>query len=223
MKSQDSSAKSLKTDETLDLLKSRQTEDTVFIIGGGPSVKTLIPNVSILNDRDVICCNNAYKLFPDALCTHFADRAWLQWHIQPEHDLFNNFSGVITSCAPLRRQNLLADKVCYFDKVQERIKFSLNENALSGRNAGHQAVNLAYHIGYRQIVLIGFDMNVNVDKTHWHDDHKRTTNKEVFVNNFIPDFNEMNKHREQLGLKIFNLNRQSGLRCFPFADLDDFI
>jgi uncharacterized Rossmann fold enzyme len=41
--------------------------DIVFIIGGGPSLKETLPDLSVLNNKNLIVTNNAYKLYPNAI------------------------------------------------------------------------------------------------------------------------------------------------------------
>ena len=81
------------------LIENEKTEDTVFIIGGGPSVSKYLPDPRVLDDHDVICTNNAYKLFPDAMLLHYADRVWWTWHTQSKHDVENAFKGNISSAS----------------------------------------------------------------------------------------------------------------------------
>src|SRR3990172_3484431 len=60
----------------LESIKKRKTGDQVFIIGGGPSLKKYLPNPRILDGKDIICCNNGFELFPNALATAFMDVPW---------------------------------------------------------------------------------------------------------------------------------------------------
>ena len=214
--------------ELIDIIKStRKTEDTVFIIGGGPSVQTLLPDKSVLFDHDVICCNNAYKLFPDAMITHFADKVWWQWHNSDKHQFLDKFHGYITTAASIQKpQWSTTPQVTVFDKTENNHKkggLSLKPNNLCGGNAGHQAINIAFHLGYKQVVLIGFDLNKDRNNTHWHNDHERKTNTDNFINTILPGFESLDRLSRENDFRIYNLNHKSALTGFEFADLKDFI
>lgn len=211
--------------QLLEKLKSEyKTEDTVFIIGGGPSVLTTIPDPRILDGHDVICANNAYKLFPNAMLLHFADKIWWDWHQKPQHMVKDNFNGMISSCHPFQRSSLSRDetRVVCFQTGDRRGGISPDPKILHGGNTGHQAINIATHLGYEQIVLVGFDLQEG-KQTHWHNQHERPTVTDNFVKTMKPGFELLAKHQDRFGIKIYNLNPDSAIRCFDFAKLDDFI
>ena len=207
------------------LLQAQRLEDTCFIIGGGPSLRTYLPDVSILYpyQKNIICTNNAYKLFPNAVVTHFGDRQWFTWHENSENKL-TNFCGHITTADKVTKN--LWDKhpnVICFSRDHLTDGLSSNPNYLNGNNAGHQSINLAYLIGYKNIVLLGFDLAPDWHNTHWHNEHRRQTNVANFEHTMIPGFNTIAPLQKELGIRIFNINKDSYIRCFEFANLDTFL
>jgi uncharacterized Rossmann fold enzyme len=99
-----------------------------------------------------------------------------------------------------------------------------NNNTLTGNNAGQQAIGLAYLIGFKTIVLIGFDMDSTAKETHWHSEHKRpVVNKDIYNKTMIPSMNRMAIDLKQKNVEVFNINRESKLSCFPFSDLKQFL
>lgn len=211
-----------------ELVSKYKTEDTVFIIGGGPSVKDIIPDPSVLFNHDVICCNDAYQLFPDAILTHFADKAWWEWHdTHDKHDIRNTFRGHITTVANGKSSKFKNDdRVTVFsgNSPEARRGYLSNEKQyLTGNNTGHQAINIAVHMGYKQIVLIGFDM-IPCKKTHWHTNHERRVSIDNFTNTIIPGFATITPGlQKEFDITIYNLFHDSGIRNFQFANLEDFI
>lgn len=199
--------------------------DTVFIIGGGPSLKKIIPDPSIIKDNDIINCNNGYKLFPDALITHFVDKVWFEWHTSKEHNLFENVKGELTTSVGAAKEmyDPFVNRLIVFDRKSNETGLATEVNYLYGSNAGHQAINLAFHLKYKQICLIGFDLNTDTKQTHWHNDHKRVTDLSNFKSRMIPGFESIVPFQSKYDFQIFNLNRESALKCFEFADLKDFI
>jgi hypothetical protein len=89
-----------------------------------------------------------------------------------------------------------------------------------GENGGYQAINLAYHFGARTIVLLGYDMS---GTSHWFGAHPEGLNDAT-------DFSERAHHFEQLaadlkgeGVTVVNASRQTALRCFERAAIEDVL
>jgi len=214
------------TDSKLKLinnLKESKGSDSCFLIGGGPSVTKLIPDSSILTQHDVYVTNNAYKLFPNAILLHFTDQIWWEWHTDKEHDVENSFDGYISmGCkANIQYWNKYPRVTPFVCKTKGKESASLSETVgtIEGSNAGHQLINIAHQVGYKQLILIGYDLNSKTKQAQWHKDHRRETRTDIYDTVMIPGFNNISKIRKG----IFNLNRDSAIRCFPFADLKDFI
>ncbi len=88
-----------------------------------------------------------------------------------------------------------------------------------GNNSGYQVLNLAYLMGYRSFILLGYDMGPGVDgKTHFFGDHppgiRRASNHKAFAMEFarIPC--------AQLGVRIINSTRRTYLECFELLPLE---
>ena len=90
-------------------------------------------------------------------------------------------------------------------------------------DTGHQAIALAYNIGFKKIVLIGFDMNPQTKQTHWHNEHKTPTNTHMYEHTMIPGLERMAKELANTDVRVYNINRESNLKCFEFADLEEFL
>ena len=94
----------------------------------------------------------------------------------------------------------------------------LGENCLHyGSNSGYQAVNLAYILGAKTILLLGFDMF----GSHYFGEHPDNLNKNSPYNMFIGAFNTINP--EKYGIEIINCSRQSVLECFPRTTIDKIL
>jgi hypothetical protein len=204
--------------ELIKSLSEKRNSDTCFIIGGGSSLLKYLPDHSVLEHKDVITTNNAYKLFPNALVGHFADNVWYNWHRNVVHKIFKNqMTTTIRSGADYR----YPEQVTTFIKEKgNQIVLSTSQTYLAGNNSGHQAINLAYLIGFKIIILLGFDMT-ETKNTHWHNEHKKTTRTMLYQHTMIPCLEKLSK--EIKNVQIFNINKESGIKCFPFADLKDFL
>lgn len=91
-----------------------------------------------------------------------------------------------------------------------------------GSNSGYQAINLAYILGARRVLLLGYDMQVRPgDKTHWFGNHPPGLQESSGFEAFIKSFNAMQPERH--GLQVVNCSRDTALTCFERANLEEAI
>lgn len=89
----------------------------------------------------------------------------------------------------------------------------------SGGNSGYQAVNLAYHFGARQIVLLGFDMHRN-GGGHWHGEHEGMLSAPPsHIEVWKQEFSAMALDLEAEGVRVVNATEGTALECFPTMSL----
>jgi hypothetical protein len=79
-----------------------------------------------------------------------------------------------------------------------------------GGNSGHQAVNLAYHIGCRRIVLLGFDMQPGAPM-HWHGNHPAGLNNGGNFPEWRHAMHQMAADLAEDGIELINASRETAL------------
>jgi len=91
----------------------------------------------------------------------------------------------------------------------------------TGQNSGYAAINLAYHLGAKRILLLGYDMKMAGSKRHWFGAHPQglevASNYAAFASRFqtiLP---------QKYGIEIWNVTRDTALDCFPLYDLDEVV
>jgi hypothetical protein len=89
-----------------------------------------------------------------------------------------------------------------------------------GGNGGYQAVNLAYHLGAKKILLVGYDMGNAADgKAHFFGEYEgRLAMPHRNFGLFIRNFETIKP--EEYGIEIINCTPGSRLKCFPFSTLE---
>lgn len=88
----------------------------------------------------------------------------------------------------------------------------LHYGASGGGNSGFQAVNLAYQLGAKTILLLGFDMC----GTHYFGDHPQGLVQNSPYASFIKSFETITDEVE-----IINCSRMTALTCFPKMRIGD--
>jgi len=151
--------------------------EIVCIIGGGPSLKTF--DISVTKDQHCIAVNQSYEIAPWAEVLHYADAAWWEWnhaHILthwPEPKLITTATSEIKGINSHKRLKRF---------WRDRNDFTTDKGKLHGWDSGTQAVNLAFHMGAKRIVLFGIDMQRGPKgESQWHNKHKRKTKTENYT------------------------------------------
>jgi len=185
---------------------NKPKNNRVFIIGGGSSLSGF--DFSILKDEDIIAVNksieyvNYAKYFVTMDYTFFTNHHKLTnadfsiinnkaehtyFIINTEHSYIKNINGVYTDT----RFNLKYTALEKFEGVIRSPKtydssrgFGSDIHTFThGNNSGYCALQLAIALGYEEIYLLGYDLNISSSKTHFHNGYKQDVSR--FSRNLI--------------------------------------
>ena len=203
---------------------------TVFIIGGGPSVND-VP-ISYIQKREKICVNSSFKLFKpeDDPLIWFGDYKWFLWNKMELRGYSRIYTRQYISGMVNRENKELNLPIRYFkDSKTNLYGIDDSEGFVSWNgNSGASAINVAYHMGFKEIVLIGFDLDSNKEK-NFHTEYKgreRNYNKiqlETIFNRHRRCFKAIKKRADLLGIKIWNTSLNSSITDFDKRDIGDFL
>lgn len=90
-----------------------------------------------------------------------------------------------------------------------------------GGNSGFQSIHLAATFGATRIVLLGFDMQRTGGKEHWHGKHKGKLPNGQGFENWMRQMQPLARDLKKRGIEVINCTRQTALRCFPRARLEE--
>ncbi len=107
--------------------------------------------------------------------------------------------------------------------VLSRCDIGLGHDVIhTGGNSGHQAINLAYLMGAKKIILLGFDMQRTGGRTHFHGDHEGMSNPDdAIFREWVKNFEVMAKDFQEVGVEVLNASRETALTCFPRISISD--
>ncbi|HPT36436.1 MAG TPA: hypothetical protein PK309_07900 [Bacillota bacterium] len=185
----------------------------VFIIGGGPSLRSF--DWTKLIGRKTIGCNDAFRLGPDvcAACI-FGDLRWFNVH----RKALQEFPNPVYTNQP----SLHDGKGVPWLRTLPRKPKGLHKDALGwGCNTGCSAINLALLLGARRVFLLGFDMQVLDGKTNWHDANISKPTDATYKN-YQKGFAAIAKDLPVVfpGCCVYNCGKESRLQVFPKVDLE---
>jgi hypothetical protein len=198
--------------------------ETVFVVGGGPSVALQRPHR--LEGRKVIVVNSSYETCPFADILFFGDNRWHVEHSgRPEFKAFIARGGwVVTvshpSGAPYLKKLARIVPTCDANGLTTtRVGLSSQKTSFQG------AINLAAMMGAKRIVLLGLDGKRTANgMTHHHTPHKWPTKPGVITwDRQKPQLKWIVQPLKDRGIEVFNTNPDSAFDFWPHAPIEDFL
>lgn len=206
---------------------NRVNEGAVFVIlAGGPSLKDFDP--SVLASVRTITINDSWRILPTADYLYFCDKKWWQYHQDRNlRSLDNKFSfhdliykGFWVKGGPGFNDHPQVHALSFCGQV------GLSEDPRGlchGSNSGYAAINLAYLLGAKKIILLGYDMDFVGSVTHWHREPREEPNefRKTLTNSMLPLFSYLMDPLEAAGVQVINANPNSALTCWPRMELQE--
>jgi len=207
-----------------------------IIIGGGPSLQNF--NRSIVKNELTIGVNKEF-MFSTPTINYSMDYTFFELlnnnqRIDPEEilmrRLWREYKGIKVFLK--KNKGKFSNYVYTINRIRkEIISVDLKDGIYGGNNSGLGAVMLAIALGSRNIGLLGFDMKIVNGKTHCHGGYKRGNGKPKhdmestarILNDFKVRFETVAVLIKQAGVKVFNLNQNSAINCFPKITLQKFL
>ncbi len=180
--------------------------DTVYILGGSPSLAS--ENLSLIHNKRCIGVNDSFRLGSWVDVCWFGDERWLDWN----RKCLRKFGGVKACCVP----SLLTKPPIQGIKVLDRGRpqgIETRRGIVSwNNNSGGSAINLAYHLGAKRIVLLGFSMKVINGKDNWHDlHHVHSKENDSQYPVFLEAFSVICREAYKLGIVLINSTMDSAI------------
>ena len=195
-----------------------------FIVGGGPSLVGF--DFDCLKGKLVIGINRAFEKF-DPTVIFSMDSRFYTWLT----------SGALGGQALEKFERSQARKIWVdthgFKYGPEILTVphlpgagvgrSLTGGIYGGSNSGFAALNLAVCLGANTIYLLGFDLISQGGFQRWfHDGYPEVQRDSVF-DTFRQDFEKAALELQQRGIRVINLNPDSGLKCFEFGKMPESV
>lgn len=192
-------------------------DSIICCIGGGPSlagfdlepIRQAGPGVATIAIN-----NSAVTIAPWAEFVFFGDGRWWRWN---GAKIAEDYAGriVTASAAVIRDGRVLRINKEYNGPV------SADPTSVCGIDSGAMSTNLAYHLGARRIVLLGYDMKFAEDgRSHHHDPHEFPSIEQNYVEKFAPQFPAMVEFYRKQGIEVVTCTPTT-LDCVPLVSLEE--
>lgn len=229
----------------------------VWILGGGPSIidnfdiplkvvedvrfkrtgiEAYSPYLAALNDKHVIGINVAYKLSKCVDICFFGDKNFYLSH----RNNLQRFRKLVVTCDEYVGAREL-DWIKYLEKEEApkgTLPNTLLKSGISTRNnavrwnlnSGAAAISLAYWLGAKRVILVGFDMKLNAtDNKHFHNEYIEKGKRNNPDPNTLPfnahlrGFPTIKADADRLGLEILNVSLDSAITEFPKVNIKELL
>jgi len=212
--------------------------ERVYIVGGGPSLKGF--DWERLHGLNVLALNAAAWAMPQdyrVRVVMFVDRPFYKLFRSRVKQFVMSGGGLVLDVTNRPRP---ADyEGIWWDHWALRIKRleGIRNQGIStdpaqvcyNRGCGGAALNVAYLLGAKEIVLLGYDGSTKAG-LNWHDEYEDGRRRTALITPLNSYWLAVDKamracaeQLEQLGVKVYNTNMNSAHGCFPKVPLEDLI
>lgn len=218
------------TNKTLKQIKEKAVrqyrKNRIWLIGSGPSLKGF--NFSLLNKEFTLAVNHSFRYYSKTKGVVFLDNKFVEECRSLEkvngdgqikmHNPLTTFPGYIFASfkTDLLGLNFNTDKVYTFSVNNRGIQDDANLGLFSGELSGMIAINMALIMGFREILLLGYDMVNKGGSYFFHDQFKEKGR--MYTDRKIARCMRLFFKLDQYKHKIFNCSRVSALKMFQYKD-----
>lgn len=195
-------------------LKAQLKDSTVFIIGGGASLRGF--DYSKLDGKKVIGINQAGVYVRNLTAMYWADEDWAAKNYDTllAHPCKLRFCGRMSVSDSAMRGEVQALGGATPLLITGSRGLDSDINRVRGNNSGSQVINLCINAGAKKIVLLGFDMKPN----HWHNDYPMAYNQSIY-DEFLASINSIAEAKPKA--EIINCSMDSSITVFKKVPFDE--
>jgi hypothetical protein len=194
--------------------------ETIVILAGGPSLDTediaTVAVAHVLGLCRVIAVNSTWRKFRTADVLYGGDCAWWNANLDAQA-----WPGLKIGCSQIGAERWPA--------VVNKINHLRNEGIETephlvgaGTNSGHQAINIAVHLGGARVLLLGYEFGAGRGgQLHHHADHPEPLRNPdpVSFARWLRLIETTAAPLAVLGIDIVNCSRVSAITCFKGGDI----
>lgn len=198
--------------------------ETVFILGGGPSLRGFNPDC--LRRNPVVAINEAgLTLCPWADVLFWSDKRWVDWNA----DRIELHKGDMRyTCQAGGIERVPGARYIRFapwtdDTPPRRIWFHTDPRTIGGHDSGSKCINLVWHTRAACAVLLGFDMH-DLPMTSWQDGSFHDRHQEPPLEGQRALFRQTHEEMARVlpaGFEVLNATPGSALTCWPMIEIED--
>lgn len=188
---------------------------TAIILCSGPSLTADQVEAVRLAGYTTIAVNSTFRVAPWATMLYAADYLWLKTNMA---DIERSFKGLLFT-----QESAAAARWPQIRYIRGANKEGLGTTRIHPNgNSGVGAINLAFIMGYRKIVLLGFDMQAGPNgEKHHHPDHPHPLPQSLLFEEWKFKLPKVAADLEREGCDVVNCSPRASDRCFRRSNLEN--
>ena len=192
-------------------------EKNIIILGGGYSIRQQDVEVNRLRDIYYTIGVNDSAMFANVDACVSMDRLWME-HREP-YMCFHGMRRYYRECAFAKSGLDPHPSITTFKNTNTVPLDTTDDCVLNGVNSGMCAINLALKMKPSNIFLFGFDMKrLDPHSTYWYEDYpwakKGGGTSDGKYHEWVNDFNTIGIQLLHLGIKVWNVSPDSGIKTW---------
>jgi hypothetical protein len=197
------------------------TGQPAFIVGGGTSVTPAM--LESIRGRNVIVVNQTYQAAPWAPILFFADQRWWIREARERPAKLQAFKGLISTTSR-QAQALPGTKLLRLKRETPTSVAPAKSNTVRLRRTGLlSAMDLAYHRGSSEIILLGADNRDGPDgRAHHHEEYPWPRPKNTWDVK-VDDLRHGAKSFKDAGVPVTNCSPITTLKFWPIVPLPEVL
>lgn len=196
-------------------------DEVAIVVAGGPSAKDTPLDLAKGKARFLVI-NEGYRLAPWADVLYAADAHW--WEKKRG---CREFRGLRVSQSDQAAKMYPGIREVNLRRVGQIVRSPAgtlgagSDDRGTGANSGFQALNLVFQFGAAKIVLVGYDMRIDLG-LHWHGPHEAGLNNpsENGIARWRAVLDRQAAYFEAVGVTVINTSPDSALRNYPKMTLE---
>jgi len=208
-------------------IKPEDYDNTCYIVGGGPSLKTF--DWSLLDDPKlfVVAINSSHIKLPNCNLIYVTDPPYIQGNMETlKAHKAPVWQGALNPNNPKKLP--VVDQQVHLQSANGLITNRGTYASAHGSNSVYAFLNTAVNLGFKKIYLLGVDLKWqkkgDTTTSHWHSDihpHKRIDAETVYKK-MQDAYKTIKKPLLDMGIQVINVNTPEGtdLKVFPILPVE---
>jgi len=204
-----------------------------FILGGGPSLSGF--DYSRLDGELTIGINRVFNNYSPTmiycmdtpLYTSIISGKLNEYTGEEIKKKWETYPGIKVFISPMNKFDFEKNDSIYLVKrlQEKKISLNINDGIYPGDNSGFGAIMLAIALGCREIYLLGFDMKLTGNKTHYHNGYpgQKIDKLGAKLEEYRKTFFNFKTKFDILGIDVINTNKDSALSIYKYKDIDEVL
>lgn len=187
----------------------------LVIVASGPTAAGARQRLASVRGDALLTVNDGWRIAPHAGALYACDPEWIAHH----SDALQDFKGqrFTQSAIAAKRYPGWRRVIGYHRPGLCLTPWEVHFNF----NSGAQAVNLAYHMGARFLILVGFDMGKVAGAEHFFGDHPKPLRNDSPYGDFRKAFGALAADLDREGVRVVNTSPTRALKVFRWMDLGE--